>query len=75
MDNHDEDRSVKVTTYSTTSQTTESKLTFSNTSKRNEGNNTCSSNTVTTFQTEKSGGHSDERQERKILQLLLTSEF
>ena len=71
MVNHDVDKSVKVTTYSTTSQTTESKLTFSNASKRKEGNYTCSSNTMTTFQIEKSGGHSDERQERTIQWFLI----
>ena len=47
MVNYHVERGVKVTTYSTASQTTESKLTFSNASKRDEGNYTCSpSNSV-----------------------------
>ena len=59
MVNYDVERSVKDITYFTTSQTRESKLTFSNVRKRDEGNYTRSSNIATTFQTEKSGGHSD----------------
>ena len=47
MVNYHVERGVKVTTYSTTAQATESKLTFSNASKRDEGNYTCSpSNSV-----------------------------
>ena len=47
MVNYHVERGVKVNTYSTSSQTTESKLTFSNASKRDEGNYTCSpSNSV-----------------------------
>ena len=47
MVNYHVERGVMVTTYSTASQTTESKLTFSNASKRDEGNYTCSpSNSV-----------------------------
>ena len=63
MVNYDVERSVKHITYSTTSQTRDSKLTFSNVRKRDDGIFTRSSNTVTSFQTEKSGGHSD-RSER-----------
>ena len=47
MVNYHVERGVKVTTYTTNHMTTESKLTFSNASKKDEGNYTCSpSNSV-----------------------------
>ena len=47
MVNYHVERGVKVTTYTTSQMTTESKLTFSNASKKDEGNYTCSpSNSV-----------------------------
>ena len=47
MVNYHVERGVKVETYTTNQETTESKLSFSNASKRDEGNYTCSpSNSV-----------------------------
>ena len=47
MVNYHVERGVQVTTYTTSHMTTESKLTFSNASKKDEGNYTCSpSNSV-----------------------------